>query len=203
MKMDFEDKCVIILAAGKSKRMGTPKGLLDYDGKPFLQYQIEKLKEIGLSNFVIVLGRDMEVYLEKVPILKDCTIAINPSPERGVFSSIQCGLSEASKSNYEGSFILPVDVPCPRKEVWILLIVGMLDAGIMATVPKYEDKKGHPVFLSKEFVDYLLSRNSDSRLDYEIRELANQQKVKIISVKDSTIILNLNTVEEWETFKVR
>ncbi len=203
MKMGFEKKCVIILAAGESKRMGSPKGLLDYEGEPFLQNQIEKLKEIGLSNFIIVLGKDLELYLEKVPLLKDCIIVTNPSPERGVFSSIQCGLSEASKLDFEGMFILPVDVPCPRKEVWILLIVGMVDAGITVTVPEFEDKRGHPVFLSKQFSESLLSRSIDSRLDYEIREQINKQKVKIISVKDSTITLNLNTIEEWETFKVR
>jgi CTP:molybdopterin cytidylyltransferase MocA len=79
----------------------------------------------------------------------------------------------------------------------------MLDMDVHVTVPKYEDKKGHPVFFTKEFAEYLLSCSADSRLDYEIRELIGKQKAKIISVKDSTIVLNLNTIEEWKTFKVR
>ncbi|MHA1197942.1 MAG: nucleotidyltransferase family protein [Candidatus Heimdallarchaeaceae archaeon] len=203
MKMDFGTKCVIILAAGESKRMGTPKGLLDYDGKPFLQNQIEKLQDIGLSNIVIVLGKDKEVYFEQVPLLKDFIVVTNPSPEKGIFSSIQCGLSAISKLNFEGIFILPVDVPCPSKEVWILLLVGMLEAEVIVTVPKFMEKKGHPVLISNQFAEYLLTCKTDSRLDYEIREQINKRKGKIISVKDSTILLNLNTIGEWETFKVR
>jgi molybdenum cofactor cytidylyltransferase len=89
MKMDFGNKCVIILAAGESKRMGTPKGLLDYQGAPFLQYQIKKIQEIPLANIIVVLGKDKEEYLEKIPNLNDCIVVTNPNPYRGIFSSIQ------------------------------------------------------------------------------------------------------------------
>ncbi|MCE7743264.1 MAG: NTP transferase domain-containing protein [Candidatus Heimdallarchaeota archaeon] len=203
MNENFKHIPVIVLAAGDSKRMGSPKGLLNYKGKPFISLQIEHLQDIGFSEIIIVLGKARDIYLDKIPELKDFKLVTNALPERGAFSSILCGLSKISDLNRIGAFILPVDVPCPEKDVWVQLIEGLRTSEANVTIPSFEGKKGHPVFLSAEFIDYLLTCSSDSRLDFEIHKQINQQKAKIISVKDLNITLNLNTIEEWEAFKVK
>ena len=192
---------VVILAAGYSKRMGKPKGLLEYKEKPFILSQITNLRSIGFEEIVIVLGKSKDTYFEKISELKKYNIVINPSPEIGVFSSIQCGLANLSKENI-GVFILPIDVPSPKKYVWEEMLENFKLNQVNVVVPSFNGKKGHPVLLSSEFKKYILSCNPSSRLDYEIHKQENQQKVKIISVKDSTILLNLNTKEDWEAFKV-
>ena len=194
---------VIILAAGDSKRMGEIKGLLDYKGKPFLAYQIECLLAIGLWKIVVVLGNDHRIYEEKIPEIDDLVISINPNPEKGQFSSIQCGLKKISKVSQSGAFILPIDVPCPEKAVWEMLVKGLISADANVSIPEYKGRKGHPVLLSEEFKKYLLTCETDSRLDFEIKKQQDLQKAKIISVKDIKITYNLNTPEEWEEFKVK
>ncbi len=194
---------VIVLAAGDSQRMGIPKGLLDYYGKPFITCQIEFLLEIGFLDIIVILGKDKNIYFEQIPELKDFRVVINPSPERGTFSSILCGLKQISKTDQSGVFILPIDVPSPEKDVWIQLTEGMSSSNVNVTIPSFEGKKGHPVLISEEFRQHLLSCESDSRLDFEIHKQINQQKAKIISVNDLNITLNLNTIEDWEAYKVK
>ena len=87
-----EEIPVIILAAGDSNRMGQPKGLIQMKGKPFLSHQIEWLLQIGFVEIIVVLGRDTILYQRDVPELKKTTFIVNPEPEKGQFSSVQCGL---------------------------------------------------------------------------------------------------------------
>ncbi len=203
MKFEFRKIPVIILAAGDSKRMGEIKGLLEYKGKPFLAYQIERLLEIGFWEIVVVLGKDSKIYQDKIPKLNDLIVTLNPQPDKGQFSSIQYGILAVSKVSQAGAFILPVDVPCPNRSVWELLVQGLISTDVNVVIPEYEGKKGHPVLLSEEFKQYLLTCKKDARLDFEINKQKELQKAKIISVKDIKITYNLNTLEEWEEFKVK
>jgi molybdenum cofactor cytidylyltransferase len=192
---------VIILAAGESQRMGKLKGLLDYMGKPFLSHQILCLKELGFSNIIVVLGKNYIQYREQIKELEDTKITINPNPEKGQFSSLLNGLSALSKKT-QGVYILPLDVPCPIRSVWVQLAENLSLTHANVCIPEYEGKKGHPVLISEDFKQYLLTCKTNSRLDFEINKQKDMQKAKIISVKDKNITRNLNTPEEWEEFKV-
>jgi CTP:molybdopterin cytidylyltransferase MocA len=202
MVFELKDVPVIILAAGESERIGIPKGLLDYKGTPFLTQQLMLLFDIGFSKLIIVLGKDAEQYKTEIQLLNHLTVSINPEPDYGPFSSLQCGLETLNHNEKNDVFILPVDVPCPEKEVWNSLLQGLKSSEITVTIPEYKDRRGHPVLLSNEFVNHLLLCNVDSRLDHEINKQKELNKAKIISVKDKRITLNINTLEDWEAFKV-
>ena len=194
---------VVILAAGKSHRMGKAKGLLDYKGEPFILTQIGKIKEIGIDDIIIVLGKDHQTYLNHVPELNKYEIVVNTKPERGQFSSLQCGLEKAVSINKKAVFVLPIDVPCPEREVWYNLGFSLLKDKKEVVVPEYQGKKGHPVLLNINFIEYLLSLDeTSSRLDEEIKKLEGKKKVGIISVQDRKITLNLNTIEAWKKYLV-
>ncbi|MCE7749350.1 MAG: NTP transferase domain-containing protein [Candidatus Heimdallarchaeota archaeon] len=202
MSFDLKKIPVIVLAAGESKRMGVPKGLLDYRGKPFFSYQIEILKKIGFTEIIAVLGNYADLYREKIMELMGTHISVNLNPEKGPFSSIQCGLTTIEQTNSQGVFILPLDVPCPKEEVWTKLATSLFSLNVNVTIPEFEGKRGHPVLISEKFKSILRSCSSDSRLDFEINKQKDLQKAKIISVNDKRITLNINTLEDWEAFKV-
>jgi CTP:molybdopterin cytidylyltransferase MocA len=140
---------LILLAGGRSSRMGTPKGLLDYQGHPWLLEQFRRFNAVSGRQVVIVLGFQHEQYVERIPWLEKAinqtlqqlglliSVVINPTPDYGQFSSLQSAISflqdnhpnlaELKTPNSElvrlgdpifGAFILPVDVPCPGKEVF-------------------------------------------------------------------------------------
>src|SRR5690348_5802523 len=100
MPKTFEKLPLIILAAGQSTRHMTIKGLLDFQGHPWLEEQIHRFAQIGGKNVILVLGASAPQYFEACPWLKTNPVfeavqvlsKINSNPELGQFSSIQTGL---------------------------------------------------------------------------------------------------------------
>ena len=82
----------LILAAGKSERMGRPKLMLDFHGKTFLEHIFEEASQSALTEVKVVLGHNAERVQSQFPSLEGKWI-VNPDYERGQLSSIQCGLS--------------------------------------------------------------------------------------------------------------
>ena len=196
MVAKIENFPLILLAGGRSSRMGRPKGLLDYRGHPWLLEQLRRFKAVSGKLAVVVLGYHHELYFEKIPWLKKAghkpthqlglkiLAVVNPTPDYGQFSSIQCAIpflqtkhlgseeylqgkkkvsAERRTTNDEsifsvadlpGAFILPVDVPSPGKEVYEGLIQAFSKT-IDAVVPQYQSKGGHPVLLSAGFLKRL------------------------------------------------
>lgn len=187
---------VIVLAAGKSSRAGMPKGLIDVDGRPWLEHQLDALRHHGLRNIVVVLGHHAERYL---PILEARSVrhVLNPAPDRGPFSSLQSGLSGLSPGST--AWVLPLDVPCPSQEVWMALQQKFVEASFDVVLPTYGGRGGHPVLLSGAFVSQLASLAVDhpeSRLDRQIHALA-VDRVARVEVKDPRVLDNLNTPEDF------
>jgi len=61
---------LIILAGGKSSRMGSPKGLLNYQGNPWILEQISRFAKVNNPEVYIGLGYDHELYFELIPWFK-------------------------------------------------------------------------------------------------------------------------------------
>jgi molybdenum cofactor cytidylyltransferase len=184
---------VVVLAAGRSSRMGEPKGLVVVDGRPWIAHQLDALAD---RRVILVLGHDRERYFEAVLGLgRSVDLVTNPDPGRGPFSSLQVGLSVVDAG--ESTFVLPVDVPVPSPPVWSALEAA-LDAA-EAAVPVQDGRGGHPVLLGPAFVATLLSRSdpAGSRLDDELRRLADAGLVARVPVDDPRVRLNLNAPGDW------
>jgi molybdopterin-guanine dinucleotide biosynthesis protein A len=69
MGKEIGDYPLILLAGGRSSRMGTPKGLLDYHGHPWLVEQVKRFKAASGKQVIIVLGFHQDPYFEKIPWL--------------------------------------------------------------------------------------------------------------------------------------
>jgi len=93
----------IILAAGASSRMGTPKALLDYRGATFVRRLFRVLGET-CQPVMVVLGYHADVIRQQVPLT--ATIVVNPDPSRGQLSSLQTALGRSG-------WLLPPTFPGP------------------------------------------------------------------------------------------
>ncbi len=142
----------IILAAGASSRMGSPKALLDYRGETFIQRLVRVLSAV-CDPVIVVLGYHAEVLRPAIP---DATIVVNPAPERGQLSSLQTGLA-ALPPNAEGFLFTPVDSPAVEIATVERLAAafGHRDPATRLVIPRYQGKRGHPVFATRAIADEL------------------------------------------------
>ena len=120
METEIANYPLIFLAAGKSSRMGFPKGLLRRSDTFWLEEQLMGFSSVGRDRVVIVLCFQSEVYFEKLPWLEDSTrdwthrhglgvrTIVNERPERGPFSSLQAGARKVLQLNgQQGALFCP------------------------------------------------------------------------------------------------
>lgn len=208
---------LILLCGGQSKRMGNfPKPLIKFNGKHWLETQLESIQKSGLKQVIIVLGFHSNLILSAIPFLNsgigrwgkmndiDFQIALNKTPEQGPFSSIQAGvrLLQSQNENDRGVFIQPVDTPVADSEVWSLM-ESESNKNYFAVIPSFSKKNGHPVWIGENLMKKITDTNlpeTESRLDLLINTCDRTQK-RVVAVADSSVIMNLNTPEEWHEFK--
>jgi CTP:molybdopterin cytidylyltransferase MocA len=211
---------VVVLAAGRSSRLGEPKGLVLVEGTPWILRQLDAL---GGRRAVVVLGHDRDRYLASVPQLAArAHVVTNLDPDRGPFSSLQVGLAGLAETTPGASaFVLPVDVPAAGECVWTALegaiaalaaggtVPGAVTAGAeapaeapSAAIPEHEGRGGHPVLLGGRFVAEILGLPPSARLDEALRRAARRGSVVRVPVSDPRVRLNLNTAEDWGKVRV-
>ncbi|MCP4295407.1 MAG: NTP transferase domain-containing protein [Proteobacteria bacterium] len=205
---------LILLAGGRSNRMHHPKGLLEYQGEPWIIHQIRSFKKVGIKLVILVLGHNWENYTSQLIGLLECkdnakcfrgislSLVVNSRPEKGSFSSLQCGMRRSLSQNRNAVYVKPIDVPPPEKNVWLNLAAS-LNSHRSIVIPSYQLKGGHPVILAPEFMESLLEIPIDheqARLDKQIKNLNDEEKY-YLDVEDPTTVLNINTPSQWELFK--
>lgn len=134
----------VILAAGASSRMGSPKALLNYRGETFLNRLVRVLGK-ECNPVIAVLGYHADAI--RVQTVGNVRFVVNPDPERGQLSSLQTGLA-AVPENVEGFLFTPVDSPAVRETTLHQLVVRFQNKKPETefVIPRYEGQRGHPVF---------------------------------------------------------
>ncbi|WP_096435144.1 nucleotidyltransferase family protein [Alteribacter populi] len=184
----------ILLAAGKSTRMGRLKGLLPWMGKTLIEYQLDQLTHSKIEDIVVVLGHRAEQYK---PILKPykVKIIVNEDYHDGKSSSIRKGI-KGTEPHSKGIFIAAVDQPVPFT-VFDSVALHQEKYDSMITVPFYNGKRGHPVLFSKQLKGALLNVNEET---FGLRKVMadNKNQVSDVHVREHAITLNLNTIAAYE-----
>jgi molybdenum cofactor cytidylyltransferase len=160
----------IILAAGASSRMGTPKALLDYRGETFLDRLIRVLGAVT-NPVIVVLGYHASEIRAQIRANASgrARFVINPDPARGQLSSLQTGLA-ALPANGEGFAFIPMDCPAVREDT-VAHLSGAFIARDPATLfviprsvfPGTTGKRGHPVFAARSIAQELLALPADGK----------------------------------------
>lgn len=171
----------IILAGGKSTRMGTNKLLINVNGHPLLWHTIQSMKPF-VNHLVVVTGRYDKEIREALKEEKDIEIVTNDNYEKGMFTSVQTGIRHINDS----FFLIPGDCPFVSEETYQSLLNGKGDI----RVPRYKDTDGHPIYIDIKYKEEILLFPLDSNL----KQFRDSKKYEIINVRDKNIVINLNTV---------
>ena len=147
----------VILAAGASSRMGSPKALLTYAGETFVGRLVRVFSVCNPT--IVVLGHHADtVRAHLQTLLSKPVTVVNPAPERGQLSSLQTALA-ALPVDAEGFLFIPVDCPAPGEETVAKICDAFAKrpAGTLLVVPQCEGRNGHPVCASRQIANELLA----------------------------------------------
>ena len=113
----MEGVAAIVLAAGRSERMGAFKPLLPFGDSTVIESCIDNLRGGGVETIVVVVGQDSRAE-ELKRHLQDAHVsfAINPNPASEMSDSIACGVHQLPKQ-MKAILITPADHPAVPAEV--------------------------------------------------------------------------------------
>ncbi len=184
----------LVLAAGKSERMGRDKALLEVRGQSPLEHIAAALP--ANTHVVVVAGPHNEEavrrYVGEHEMLAGWVVCVNEQPERGRTSSIQTGLAHLSA--FKPFLLWPVDIPLVHPDTVHSLLVATPLSPCCFRIPMCGDRRGHPVLLGRE----LHALVSALEPDQPLRELMARDDVEVeeLTCEDPGILLDLNTPED-------
>jgi molybdopterin-guanine dinucleotide biosynthesis protein A len=187
----MENLTGIILAGGKSQRMGTDKGLLLLKGKPFVTHIYEALKPIVGDNIVVVSSNadyDALVYNRIEDMIAD------KGPVGGLYTALK-----QSKTKF--NLVLSVDVPLVSTELLQWLVAKHEDS-FMVTQVQVQDKASPLIAVYDRSIRILLGEHlagNQLKLRDVIAEV-NHQTLEVPS-KWSKQVQNINTEEDYKKIR--
>ena len=186
----------IVLAAGLSRRMGRPKLLLDWGGKPVVRRAVERVKAGGMDEIVIVLGHEGQAIREALKGLP-VRFVENPEPEAGQASSIACGVSALGPA--AGAALIALgDQPALPPEVIPRLLQTFHETGKAIVAPLYRGVQGNPVLFAAAVFPELRALTGDRGARSVVEK--DPARVALVSF-DLAMPADLDTFEDYERLR--
>jgi molybdenum cofactor cytidylyltransferase len=192
----------VILAAGDSTRMGSPKATLAApDGSTFVTRIIRTLREAGVSDLVVVTGRHHDAIVGA--IARELSIAPrivrNPDPSRGQLSSLLAGMQAVLTHSSEGVMMTLVDVPLVRVSTVTAVIAAWRDTRAPIVRPAIGDRHGHPVIFDRAVLEELRQAPLDAGAKSVVR--AHERDILNVPVDDEGCLTDVDTPADYEALK--
>jgi len=179
----------VVLAAGKSSRMGSNKLLLPFGGKTVIETTLDTLR--GVST-VVVTGHNPQE-LEAVLSRYKVKVVHNPRHEEGMTTSFQAGLRAVDA---DAAFLVLGDqVGLTRGLLSTMVQVMVEDEEALIVSPRYGERRGHPVLFRRSlFGEILTLKPGESLRDVVDRHEDGHRYVE----GDAWTVIDMDTPEEYE-----
>jgi len=185
----------LILSGGASQRMGSPKALLPFQGRPFLEHLLEVTSHPKIGVRRVVLGAHAKMIADAVRLAAN-EVVINEDWEQGQLSSIHAGI-RSLPAGTDGMILCLVDHPLISSRLVDDLIARFYrerDGARSAIVlPVYQGKRGHPVIFSARVYEELLAAPMDQGARAVV--WAHAAEVAEVATPEQGCVLNLNDPE--------
>jgi len=197
-QLKISNIAIVILAAGTSARLGSPKQLLTYKDKNLLRHTVDEALATGCESVFVVLGASIDLLRNE---LRDKPVSIieNKEWQEGMASSIRCAVEKIA-----GTILRPdsiIFMVCDQPYVSSSLLLSLIDKKQETNLPivasSYEDKLGTPALFHRSMFPALMELTGDKGARKLIAD--NPEKVATVSFPEG--ITDIDTIADYELLK--
>jgi molybdenum cofactor cytidylyltransferase len=192
----------VVLAAGESRRMGSPKALLpDPEGRPFIARIVRTLLSAGLTDVLVVTGSQHDAIaatLADEHLNSAARLVRNTDPARGQLSSIWTAL-DSCRPDAEGLLMTLVDVPMITSGTVRAVIETWSSTRAPVVRPIVDGRRGHPVIFDRRLFDELRGASLESGARIVVR--AHWDESVDVPVDDPGSVADIDTPAEYERLR--
>jgi molybdenum cofactor cytidylyltransferase len=188
----------IVLAAGKSTRMGRPKANLALgEGETFLSRIVATLRASDVDDVLVVVGHDKAAILDALSRTGAVArIVENPNYERGQLSSMIAGLNAIDRPGVVAAMFTLVDVPLVASSTVRAVVERYRRTHAPIVRPVRGDQHGHPVLVDRSLFDEI--RRADHATGAKAVVRAHVSAAGDVPVDDDGAFLDIDTVADYE-----
>ncbi len=185
--------CAIVLAAGESRRMGSQKLLLPFGGKTLIAHVVDELLHSNIGAVYVVVGHEGSRIADELS-LRRVTIVTNPDYKLGMLSSVRCGL-QVLPQWCEKVLVALGDQPAITSELVSHMVQSFSTTHKGILVPVYRGKRGHPVILSMQYRDEIMSSFDDTGLRGLLH--AHADDIFELNVSSPAVLSDIDSPEDY------
>jgi molybdenum cofactor cytidylyltransferase len=184
----------VVLAAGESRRMGTPKQLLPFGDRTILERVVDTLSTAGVGEVIVVLGHLAE-RVHQVLGDRPLTAVVNAGYREGMLSSVKCGVG-ATRPEHDAVLVALGDQPHIDSGVVREIIQAYRTGTAGIVIPRYDTKKGHPIIINlRKYRDVILNLPEHVGLNALMEDHADD--VRLLDVATEDIVRDIDVPEDY------
>lgn len=180
----------VVLAAGRSERMGRPKALLELRGQSFLESVLATMQSAGIVSRVVVAGPNADQVASLVP---SDTILVSTGTGPHPIDSVRAGVRSAGDA--DAILVWPIDHPHVRSATVRALLTAFRGATTPIVAPSFHHRRGHPVIWARATWPALLADEVGEREG--ARGVARLFQVHHVNVPDAAVVDDIDTPEAY------
>ncbi|MEW5979421.1 MAG: nucleotidyltransferase family protein [Acidobacteriota bacterium] len=186
----------VVLAAGKSERMGQPKALLNFHGRSFLQHICAEIAASQLTECVVVLGHQAKMIQNRAAGVP-ARFEFNRQYEQGQLSSLLCGLKSLPLSSLDGAMLFLVDHPEVNRQLIDSLLTRFSQKRCALVIPVFGGRKGHPVIFGARTFGDLLAAPPEQGAVFVVRKYRDE--TEYLEVQEPGVLVDVDTPEDYRS----
>jgi molybdenum cofactor cytidylyltransferase len=191
--------CAIVLAAGRSRRMGTQKLLLPVAGQPLICHAVDAVLASSVDQVTVVAGCERQALAAALADRPVCW-AINDAADSEMIDSVRCGLT-ALPPQCEAALVVLGDQPGIPSEVIDRLIVAFRSQRAGLVVPVYGGRRGRPLLIAVRYHAEIMERYADQGLRGLLQ--AHAEQVMEIAVASPGILEDIDSPDDYRRVVAR